>query len=368
MFFSLAKSVDTRFPNHAPLGSWIVNHDNGWQVSDTAVVKKLTGSDQCLAPYTRLVWHGNVIDLEHSVLRGYPLWWDQDLKVLTNLAGSGERIWADDRVRINQDSVEVTKQDVIGNCNLSSLTAEAATDQLTKILVGHVRHLFDCTPGRMKSHFQSGGLDNAMIRACLVKLRCDFTALDYEHFEYDWFTNQVKDILRDNYWAYRQIHHWRDPVILLTGSCGDEYLMRGPTTIAIYCAWHDIDLVDRLQRSQGYHVKYFLRDKNRSIIQKYWQDRSVIQRQCADYSSLVRHICDINANDHQHWHLGNTFTWSPFHDLNLTKLMLSLDPDVLLDHFVDATVTKQVLRNLGADPDQVLGADKNLHARAVYAS
>lgn len=365
MFFSLARVRDPRFPCHTQLGPWTLNHDHGWQQHDDCVVKTLGACNDDLGFWTQFQNTNHGVELRHARLRGYPLWWDRDRAVLTNLAGTGERIWTDDRVTIGEHDITCTKVDVIGALDIATISSHHAVARISDILVGRVEHLFRQTPHLTKRYFATGGVDTAMIGACLDCLGVIYQALDYEHFEYDAFTNAVKDVLRENYWAYRQIHHWRSPAVLLTGSGGDEFLMRSPATIALWCAWHDVDLMDVLSRRTGYHKQYFSREKNRNIIQQAWRIKHEIRAQYPTYQDLVRQICNINANDHQHWHLGNTFTWSPYHDLELTKIMLSLDFDSLIDHFVDAAVTRQIINNLSPGSIVPLGSDKNLHARSV---
>jgi hypothetical protein len=364
MFFSLARFRDLRFPCHTQLGPWTLNHDRGWQQHDDGVVKTLGACNDDLGFWTQFHVTDRVVQLRHARLRGYPLWWDADHQVLTNLAGQGQAIWADQQVDIAGDQLVITQIDIIGAVTGKTLTIADAVQTLSDVICNKIAVLYDHTPQWTKCHFETGGVDTAIIKAALVSTNREFHALDFEHFEYDAFTNATKDILREHYWAYRQIHHWRDPTIFLTGSGGDEFLMRGPTTLALWAAWHDIDLASVLCQRQGYHVAYFLREKNLAIIKRHWQQRQQIQELYPKHRDLVWQICNMNANDHQHWHLGNTFTWSPYHDLELTKIMLSLGPDDLLDHAIDATVTKRVIESLCPGQLTTLATDKNLHSRS----
>lgn len=365
MFFSLSKHRDNRFPHHNVLGSWILSHDSGWRVKENSITKSIGALDDRLGFWTSLDCDGSTINLNHSFLRGYPLWWNQDQKLLTNLAGSGQPLWADDHVIVHEHEIETTKVDIIGDVNVVPLTKNHAIARLSDIVVKSVKYLFQNTPDCTKKHFVTGGIDTAITRACLACLDQSYESLDYEHFEYDSFTNAVKDILYEHYWAYQQIHHWRNPTILLTGSGGDEFLMRSPTTIALWCAWHNVDLMQIFSKRQGYHKEYFSRVKNLNIIDQAWKKRHFIKDHYPSHADLVQQICNINANDHQHWHLGNTFTWSPYHDLQLTKIMLSVDIDSLIDHFIDASITRDMIELIYPGNRSLIGPNKNLHARAI---
>ena len=46
----------------------------------------------------------------------------------------------------------------------------------------------------------------------------------------------------------------------------------------------------------------------------------------------------MNLHDHQHWHLENTLTFTPFKDIEITKLILQLAPEDLIKHFKDAVI------------------------------
>jgi hypothetical protein len=183
----------------------------------------------------------------------------------------------------------------------------------------------------------SGGVDTMYLYSIMRQAGIEFELVDYEHFDYDQFTNHFIKPLRTDYWAYRQIHHWRQPCILATGGCGDEYLFRGPNTVAIWAAWHGIDLVrTMIHQPKGYMVSYLMRDKNRKIFDHAWQNRQQILDDYPTREHLMRYLIDINLNDHQQWHLGHTLTWTPFKDIEIFKIMLRLDHDSLLRHWINA--------------------------------
>ena len=165
--------------------------------------------------------------------------------------------------------------------------------------------------------------------------------------------------IRANHWAYRNAHHWREPTVLLTGSCGDEFTMRGPDSVAIWAAWHDLDLEKLLTQSHGYHVQYFLRRKNLSTIQKAYQQRRDIQQSYPMYRDLVRRILDVNSNDHQLWHLGHTTHWTPFKDLALLKLFLRLPYDDMISQIIDASVSKDIIARWNPELVDSISDSKN---------
>ena len=54
-------------------------------------------------------------------------------------------------------------------------------------------------------------------------------------------------------------------------------------------------------------------------------------------------IFNRNKNDHQHWHIDNTITFTPFKDTSITEIILQGDAQLLLDNARDATIEKMLI-------------------------
>ena len=364
MFFKLSKNKDIRFPNHAMVGSWILSFDDGWNKTENDSWYKgfqhLT-IDHGL--WTEIREHAGIIQLLHGKCRGYPLWWDAQDQVLTNLQGKGQILWSDDQVTLDQEQLHIKKSKILPDPDLTTRSRSQVVDLLRSNLLEKVGCLQDDYPFQPKKLFLSGGIDTLLILGLCKNKNIDVEIIDYEYFQYDYFTNYNIEEIKKNYWAYTQLHHWTKDTLFLTGSCGDEYLFRGPTEISIWAAWHDIDLCDMLSSSNGYHAGYFKKQSNFEIIQNAFKNKNQIKEQWPDKKSLINQILNINANEYQHWHLGKTLTWTPFLDLNLTNLMVSLDPRDLIDQILDAGITKELLCSLDSELINLLSNTKNYNSR-----
>jgi len=361
MFFSLSKSLDKRFQNHKRINQWWFAYDNGWTINDESCFKGYYYPEINHGNFLQIKSLGDTIVLEHDVDRSFPLWWCPEQQVLTNLIGKGKKIWADQGIELNDETIVEKHKDVIGLIESTERSIDSVTDFIVDNLISKSRSL--AIRDSAKKLFVSGGIDTLTLYALLKNQEIPFELIDYEHFEYDWFTNQnISDIKRDH-WAYRQLNHWKSPTCLISGACGDEFMFRGPATIAIWAAWHDTNLIEMLEKSRGYHVHYFLLEKNQKIFKAAFEQRRQIKERFPTKPDLIRHIIDMNANDHQHWHLGNTLTWTPFKDLSLTKLMLSLDFDSLIEQIADAKVSKTILERLDPTCLRFLSDDKNFRSR-----
>jgi hypothetical protein len=352
MFFTVSRLPDPRLPEHKNIGTWWFSHDAGWSCNGTEWSKGYIGN------HLHIKWNNNQIQFEHDLTRCFPLWWDKDSHTLTNFLGSGQRVWADKTIAIVDGQLVTAAVDIVGEINSSALTMNQAVDTISRCLIQKAAGLLH--PSKL---FVTGGVDTLTLLALVKHVGLPCQLLDYEHFEYDEFTNQNIIDLRKQHWAYNQIHHWREPTTLISGAYGDEFLFRGPHNIALWAAWHDIDLIQLLKSATGYHVGYFRKPENKVIFCQAFNQRADIKAAYPTYTDLVRKIIDTNANDFQHCHLGNTITWTPFKDPELTKIVLRLNQQDLLDHILDATVNRQIIARLYPTALNLLSATKNQDSR-----
>ncbi len=364
MFFSIAPAADPRFPCHDPMGPWVFSHDNGWDQHQGQWSKGIRNPDQT-GNWAGLQWIDSRLHLDHGAWRSFPLWWDEGSRTLTNLLGTGQPIWANTRVYLDADSLYTVPFDPVGQFSWESLSLDQAADIISDRLVQQVQRLPEQCGDRPCRLFLTGGIDTLMIFGAFNHARVPVDMIDYEHLEYDWFLDQNLQAIRQQHWAYTQIHHWTQPTVLVSGGCGDESMMRGPTTLALWAAWHGLDVNSMLLSRTGYHVHYFSQPKNRQIFQDHWQRREQIKQTHATAQQLHQQILDINLNDHQHWHLGHTLTWTPLLDLELTKTVLRLDPDSMIEQVIDAALCKRVLARLFEPGLSLLSPNKNYRSRSL---
>lgn len=341
MFFSISKKPDQRFPCTSSMGAWIVSHDNGWAKTPTSMRKGYFYQTILHGNFCEIEMSGDSIAIRHDRERSYPLWWNDETLTLTNCYETGQRLWTDDKVQLTRDGIEIEKTDIIGCIDDSLLTADQAAELLDKRFVDKFRALKSETlPLKI---FVSGGIDTACILSYLLRSEIQFDLISYEHFDYDHFTNNFASTLKQTHWGYKQIHHWNEPCMLLTGGCGDEYMFRGPLTIAKWAAWHQIDLVPLFEKQDGYHNRYFLKQQNRKIFQTELDQQEILRHHYPTKLDLMKHLIDVNLNDHQHWHLGHTMTWTAFKDIELFKIMMRLDQDSLINHWINADMNRKLI-------------------------
>ena len=71
---------------------------------------------------------------------------------------------------------------------------------------------------------------------------------------------------------------------------------------------------------------------------------------------------NILSNDHQHWHLGNTLTWTPFKDIEITKTLLQCPINELIPQFLDGQLSKDLIIDYNTNIIDYLSQYKNYNS------
>ena len=235
MFFSISTSSDTRFPNNQQVGKLWINCDNGWH--HTALGTFFKGYTE---NYCEIITHAQGIEINHNKHRSFPLWYSDNF--VTNLPGQPtlQSAWIDDHVTIDTNGqVSTSKISIDLSVNPVPLSVEQAVQQIKTQLDISAQQLNHHCPDNLKL-FCSGGIDTFLLYSILTFHQIKFDIVQDEYFAADPFTHNNQQAL-ESFWGYKQIHHWLTPTWFATGSCGDEYLLRGPVIIAMLTAWHNID-------------------------------------------------------------------------------------------------------------------------------
>ena len=365
MFFTLSLEPDNRLPNHVKFGNYWFSHDHGWENNKHYWYKGYN--------YPQIN-HGNFLKLtlvsehhvqfEHDVVRGFPLWWNNQTRVLTNLLGTGLQLWNNKTVQIQNYCLHDFDQKNYLLTESNEISFDHAVELICENLVAKAQALKNSILSMPKKMLLTGGVDTATIYSVLKYVGIDIELIDYEYIKYDSFLNKNLFGIKKNYWAYKQIHHWDQPTMLISGAYGDEFLMRGPQTISWWAAFNNINIVDLLKNNNKvYHHSYFLKDTNLSIFDNGWNSRLEIKQTLKDATSLKNKIIDTISNDCQHWHLGNTITWTPFKDIELLKICLSLNAKDLTEQVLDAALNKNVIKKMYPKLLTIISEQKNINFR-----
>ena len=357
MFFSISHNEDTDFNCHWTHNSVTVNTDSGWlqtQIGDQFVVYKgyaESGPLTDLLPeiltqdVPTLLGNFCVIVIDHSVIqiktdryRSFPLWVNPT-KEITNLVPLSNTAWGNSILESDlQLNITQRKFNVIGNIDSTELTEEAVLNQIDAILVKRTVDFVKHNTLPIKS-FLSGGVDSLLVYSYLTRVGAPVDVVEYLHIDYDHFWRCNSHHLT-KFWAYNQIHHWVTPTVLASGAPGDEFMLRSPTTATMYLHSRNIDIRDLLKNNPScLHHDHFLKPKNQSSIDRPY--RAISEKH------TIRDICNNLVNDWQHWHIGNTLTWTLLRDIEITKLLLRLPVESAIEQILDSAVSKKLIeRNI----------------------
>lgn len=349
MFFSVSTEPDRRFLNRIQhLDLWI-NFDAGWTLKSSSLRKGYQSNHCCIDLLD------NGITVNHSHPRSFPMWFEHGF--ITNLyPDSGKQAWVRDSLHMMPDGRIVwtplaldllVPDDTITMTQALSRTIDLL-DQSVQELNGQSLKLF-CT----------GGLDTFLLYALLTHHKIKFDLLDHEQFESNRFVDLNRQAL-EHHWSYnrQQLHHWNNPTWLATGGCGDEYFLRGPAVIAMLAAWHDIDFALLLEQNPTcYHYHHFKRYQD--LWHATWQQRELLREQYPTRAELMNHVMDNLANDHQHWHLEQTMTWTPFKNIEIARTLLQCDITDLIPQFLNGDLTRQIIARYCPEVLQFVSTYKN---------
>lgn len=355
MFFSIGHQVQNNFSKHYQLGSFIVSTDAGWQLHESsnyiAVYKGYVDSDYlieliddvakqtepklfgnfCVIVYT---YQDQQLRIQTDRWRSFPIY-IKDNEV-TNLVPGARTAWTDSLISINNDfEITETKFDVIGQIDPSPLTVQQVTDFVHHRLTEKTKRFvqFNTLPVRA---FLSGGVDTLLVYSYLQRATQDIDLVRCNIVEYDqfWLMNSG-DI--NQYWAYSQLHHWRDACVLTSGAPGDEFMLRSPVTADLFLKHRGVSITELLHEQTWLHSDYFGRPKHANLFQT-----QTVNSEWSD-AQLHWHLCNVVINDWQHWHLGNTLTWTPLRDLEIFKALLRLPTESAIGQVMNSDLSLSLI-------------------------
>ena len=360
MFFELNKQHNKNFTNQYLLSNGLIlNTDSGWQEFNketTRIIFKgyVEGMeiteliDQIITDPTPR-YHGNfvaVMDLgnrlfiTHDYQRATPLL-VVDNSTITNMpVVQGSKIWADCYLEITDHDIVAHYFNPYGEIQLSNLSRDHVVTALYNLIDYKVKDFVNRNQLPL-AVFLSGGVDTLLLFSFVKKHTNNFKFLDCFHTDLTRFYCLNNDAIIKNYWGYDQIHLYKDPTMLVSGAWGDENMLRGPTTVNILLMHHGIN-IDDILKPHHYHYDYFNTDKHQQIYADQSHDEFILGI-VKDRESTVKHLLNINANDHQHWHFDSTLTYTPLKDLEIFKLFLQLPVEDQISQMVDSSITKQLI-------------------------
>jgi hypothetical protein len=179
-----------------------------------------------------------------------------------------------------------------------------------------------------------------------------FELLDHDHLTHDYFWRTNSHLIT-RHWAYCQTHHWKESCVLVSGTPGDEFMLRNPVSGNLYLR-HVGKSVNELIQPEHMHYAYVNLEKNQQLLNKN-QSPLYDTKQELHYQ-----LCDTVVNDWQHWHLGTTLHWTPLRDLEIFKLILRLPPEYSTSQILNSEFSKALIERNLPGGTKLLSDQKNI--------
>lgn len=374
MFFSITQQAQDNFQFHYYSGPFVVNTDDGWKNTtiggSTFIYKGYADEFDLSSNIERVIKQstpqftgnfcvfeclGDQIKIYNSRYRSFPIYIAED--TVNNLIPKGETVWADKLVTVNSDmSVIQTPFDVIGEINTLPLTQQQVETAIIDILDKKTRAFLSHNKLPINV-FLSGGIDSLLVYSFLKKYTKEYKLIKCSHIDYDYFwLKNSGDITK--FGLYNQIHHWTTPCVLTSGTSGDNVTLRAVFTCNMLLMHYGINIFELLNQRDGMQKKHLLKTENIKVFNSMLNEEnsSLIK----DKKSLYYQICNMIVNDWQHWHIGNTLTWTPLLDLEIVKLMLRLPINDIIDQFLDSKISLNIIKHNSPDLVHSLSKDKDV--------
>jgi hypothetical protein len=141
--------------------------------------------------------------------------------------------------------------------------------------------------------------------------------------------------------------------VLASGAPGDEFMLRSPTTANLYLLYNGTSIPELLtQKASCLHYTYFSLSKHRKLFDS--------QQATGDSTEQLHHaLCNIVANDWQHWHLGETLHWTPLRDLEIFKILMRLPLSDAIDQIMDSTLSRALIERNVCGATELISDQKN---------
>jgi hypothetical protein len=365
MFFHISDQPQENYSHHWNVGGFHVSTDSGWQLEqvgtaqvlykgyadDTELANGLMDivlqtTPRILGNFCALVVVDRTLTIQTDRYRSFPIYIGDH--AVNNLIATDHTAWTDSLITVHADlAVTETKFDLIGNTSLVTSTVDQIDDHLSRKIQAFLSH--NKWPLKV---FLSGGVDTLLIYSYIVKFGAEHEMIWGQHTDYDDFYLTNHDDIQ-SYWGYRQIHHWQDACVLASGAPGDEFMLRSPVTANQYLLNHDTSMSQQLKlHPDCLHRDYFNLSKHALVFEQQ-------QKEFVPSKDLVWDLCNTVANDWQHWHIGNTLTWTPLRDLELFKMCLALPYDQAIGQIVNSAVSCELIERNVPGLTRVLSDQKN---------
>jgi hypothetical protein len=363
MFFTISKNKDfSRYTIFHDLSNgYVLGVDEGWEKlvigEDTIYYKGYSSELQNLRTIVgklsidpKLQFKGNfcaildsagTVKVLHDDSRAFHIWAGDE--EVSNLEPVGAHVGAGASPRVIVNSKPVVEY----GKKLFDLHPEQEYD----VVLQKVHDILNTTFENFLSHntrplkvFLSGGLDCALVYSYLKKFTSKFELVDYEYIKHtDFYRKNFGDRLK-NFEDYQQIHSWgSDPASLVSGAGGGAYCLKGHPIANLHLMSHGTNMNKLLADNKS---AYMYKMNAKKELQRHYKDQegsreiqTLIKNKDLTKKYILRHVYESAM----HWHLDSTITFTPYKDMRIPELILSMPFEEFKKHATNGKLNRDLI-------------------------
>lgn len=371
MFFNISQTKLSNFPYHYRHNNLVVNLDAGWNEIADVYNNKIfykgyvdeANIHNCILDIAQQEEPGYVgnfcvikcfdqgVAIKTDKYRSFPLWFDS-IHGLTNLTKCGDPIHTDSFAMItNSGELVESKFDAIGTIYNDTLSLQTVIDRVDLILSQKIQNFVNNNRDRSLYVFLSGGIDTMLLYSYVRKFNVPHKLIRYLHTDLDYFFLKNHQTIH-SFWGFRQAHHWEHPCVLLSGAPGDEFTLRSPTTANMMLRYHGTG-IDELIKDQknSLHYSYFVK-----YLDLFNQQAQI---KFDSFTQAVDNCLNMILNDYQHWHIGNTYYFTPYRDTEIFKTIARLPKEDLINQIFASIIQIKIITKNAPELLAALSTQKN---------
>lgn len=361
MYFELSPKRNKDFPNSYNIKNLTLSTDMGWNeilgnygkiiykgyaYEDLENLLKLFEPSTSNIPrgsFTAFIEKDNQIHLVTDDTREFPIFFDEEKKIVTNLTQQKKIIYPDNFLTVNCASNAISHRyngPIFKKKTDKDLNY--VTEQIFQMLNNDIKNFTSLYKHPIKI-IPTGGIDSTLMIALLKYNNIDFEVIDYEYKKWSYFHFKNKDKINVDIGnqEYTSIGHtWGiEPVTMATGFRGDQFFFREYLPIAILSKIEGINLNNEFKKyGQSYSYNHMMKQ---SVAHREELER--LCRNVQDRETAYKQVFAVVQSTFHNWSIENTCYWSVFKNINIVKEILQMSFTNLITNCMEATVQKKIL-------------------------
>jgi hypothetical protein len=245
---------------------------------------------------------------------------------------------------------------VTGSCS-ASFNVDSSVNSIDTVVDTALSILVNSCQGYAKYNSDilniwcTGGLDSVLLLAICEKANIPYNLYAHKshsayHVEHETeFTKYVKNTFPN----YQFMSVFSNKTVLGTGYGGDTYFCRHPVQINLLANSLGLTAHD-VVKSDHYVYPYLKRPM--------FNNMDHVSYQVSEEEVKTRILHGITQWLHV-WHLDNTITFTPYNDISLTKIILTLPVQMLIEASLDGTIQKKAIEKCNPEFLSLVDKQKN---------